>query len=100
MCANTNYIIIIMNRIFIFIIIEIKKIIVLISIRNLKSKIHYFDKYVVFIFYIKNVLLNNKGIRVFAQIIRKIYIIDNLKIDIFIKTNIFISKKINIDFVI
>ena len=63
-----------------------------IFIRNLKSKIHYFDKYIVFIFYIKNVLFDDKNIYIFIQIIREIYIIDDFKIDIFIETNIFTSE--------
>ena len=63
---NTSCIIIITNRIFISIIIKIKKMIVSISIRDLKSKIHHFDEYVIFIFYIKGVLSNNKNIRIFV----------------------------------
>ena len=38
--------------------------------------------------------------RVFAQIIRKVHIVDDLKINMFIETNIFISKRMIIDFVI
>ena len=45
----------------------------------------------------KKMLLENK--RTFAKIIKKIYIVDNFKIEIFIEINIFISKRINIDFV-
>ena len=66
MCINANYIIIMTDRAFIPVIIKIKKIIISISIRDLKSKIYYFDKYVIFIFYIKSVLSNNKNIRVFV----------------------------------
>ena len=58
---------IIIDRTFIFVITKIRKIVVKILIRDLRFKIYHFDKYVVFIFYIKNVLFNN--IRVFAQII-------------------------------
>ena len=46
----------------------------------------------------KKILFNN--IRVFAQIIREIYIIDNFKIEILIEVDILISKRIIIDFVI
>ena len=45
----------------------------------------------------KSVLFNNT--RVFIEIIREIYIINDLKIKIFIEVNIFILKRINIDFV-
>ena len=63
-----------------------------ISIRELKIKIYHFDEYVVFNFLYKR--------RVFVQIIRKIHIVNDFKIDMFIKINIFISKKMIIDFVI
>ena len=43
----------------------IKKIIIKILIRKLKSKIYYFDKFSSIIFYIKRVLFNN--IRVFIN---------------------------------
>ena len=45
----------------------------------------------------KNILFNNT--RVFIKIIKEIYIINNLKTKIFIKIDILISKRINIDFV-
>ena len=61
-----------------------------IFIRDLRFKIHHFDEYVVFIFYIKEVLFESK--RVFAKIIKKIHIINDFKIEIFIKIDIFISK--------
>ena len=78
------------NRIFISIIIEFRKIIIEILIRELKSKIYHFDKYIIFIFYIKGVLLDNN--RVFVKITREIYIIDNFKIRIFIEVNILILE--------
>ena len=56
--ANTEYIIIIANRTFILTTSEVKIITFKISIRELKFKIYYFDKYVIFIFYIKGVLFN------------------------------------------
>ena len=68
-----------------------------IFIRDLRLKIHYFDEFVVFIFYIKKMLFENK--RVFVEIIKKIYIVDDFKIEIFIEINIFILERINIDFV-
>ena len=63
---NAKYTIIIINRIYISIIIEIKKITIKIFIRDLKFKIYYFDEYIVFIFYIKNVLFNDKNIYIFV----------------------------------
>ena len=45
----------------------------------------------------KEILLND--IYTFAEITREIYIIDDFKIKIFIKADIFISKRIIIDFV-
>ena len=66
-------------------------------IRELKFKIRYFDEYVVFIFYIKNVLFNN--IRVFAQIKREIHIVDDFKVGMLIEANIFTLKKMIVDFI-
>ena len=77
---------------------EIKKIAIKILIRDLESKIYYFDKYAILIFYIKSVLFNNT--RVFAKIIREIYIINDLKTNILIELNILISKRIIINFAI
>ena len=74
--------------------------IIKILIRGLGFKIYYSNKYIIFIFYIKEVLLDFNDIYIFAKITRKIYIIDNFKINIFIDTNIFISKRIIIDFAI
>ena len=50
----------------------------------------------VLIFYIKKVLFDKAY--TFAQIIREIYIVNNLKTNILIKANILISKRIVIDF--
>ena len=51
----------------------------------------------IFIFYIKGVLLDNN--RIFIKITREIHVIDNFKIKIFIEINIFISKRIIINFI-
>ena len=96
MYINVDYIIIIANYIFILSISKIKKIIIKILIRNLESKIYYFDKYIILIFYIKRNLSNN--IRIFIEITREIYIVDNLKINILIDLNILILERIIIDF--
>ena len=86
------------DRTFIFVITKLRKMIIKISIRGLKSKIYYFNKYIVFIFYMKDVFLDN--IRAFAKITREIYIINNFKMKIFIKIDILTSKRIIIDLVI
>ena len=64
----------------------------------MRFKIYYFDEFIVLTFYIKEILSNNA--RTFAQIIRKIYIVDNLKIEMLIEVDILTSKQIIIDFVI
>ena len=64
MCIDIKYIITIINRTFISIIVEIKKIIAKISIRDIELKIYHFDEYAILIFYIKRILFNNN--RVFA----------------------------------
>ena len=73
-------------------IIKIKKITIKISIREFKFKIYYSNKFIIFIFYIKGVFFNNNNIRIFAKIVREIYIIDDFKINIFIDIKIFILK--------
>ena len=85
------------NRIFVFVNTQIKKIINKILIRDLRFKIYHFDKYIVLIFYMKNMLFNNT--RVFIEITKEIYIINDLKIEIFIEVDILILERINIDFV-
>ena len=52
------------NRIFILIIVKVKKIIIKILIRELRFKIYYSNKFIIFIYYIKGILLDN--IRAFA----------------------------------
>lgn len=89
-CVDAEYTIIIIDYTFISINAGIKKMVTKIFIRNLRFKIYHFDEYVVFIFYIKKVLSEDK--RTFVEIIRKIYIVDDLKTKIFIEANIFISK--------
>ena len=64
MCVDAKYTIIITNRTFISTIVEIKRIIAKISIRDIELKIHHFDEYAILIFYIKKILSNNN--RVFA----------------------------------
>ena len=59
MCVDTKCTIIIINRTFISTIIEIKRIIIKILIRDIKLKIHHFNEYAIFIFYIKEILFNN-----------------------------------------
>ena len=77
-----------------------RKMIIKISIRGLRFKIYYLNKYIILIFYIKEVFLDFNDTCAFAEITRKIYIIDNFKINIFIDIDIFTSKRIIINFVI
>ena len=84
------------DRIFVLVNTQVKKIISKILIRGLKFKIYHFDEYIVFIFYMKSVLSND--IRVFIEIIREIYIINDLKTKILIEIDILILERMNIDF--
>ena len=59
MCVDTKCTIIITNRTFISIIVEIKRIAIKILIRDIELKIYYSNKYIILIFYIKRVLFNN-----------------------------------------
>ena len=95
--VDANYTIIIVNRTFIFSIAVIKKIATKILIRELRFKIYYSNKFNIIIFYIKRVLSN--GTRAFAEIIREIYIVDNLKTKMLIEVDILILKRIIINFV-
>lgn len=84
------------DRTFIPATIKLRKITVKILIRGLDFKIHHSDKYIILTFYIKDIFLDNT--RAFVKITREIYIIDNLKADIFIEVNILTPKRIIIDF--
>ena len=95
---DINYIITIANRTFILTNFQIKKITSKISIRGLESKIYYFNKFTILIFYIKEVLFDST--RTFIKIIRKIYIINNLKINILIDVDILTLERIIINFII
>ena len=96
-CVNANYTMIMIDRIFIPITVKVKKMIIKILIRDLKFKIHHFDEYAIYIFYMKDVLLDNT--RVFAQITREIHIVDDFKANMLIEADILTSKRIIIDFV-
>ena len=85
---------------FILVIIKVRKMVIKISIRGLKFKIYYSNKYIIFIFYIKKAFPDFNDTRTFAKITRKIYIIDDFKINIFINIDIFTPKRIIIDFII
>ena len=76
---------------------KLKKITIKILIRDLLFKIYYFNEYVIFIFYMKGIFLDN--IYTFAKITRKIHVINNFKINIFIEINVFTSKRTIINFV-
>ena len=65
-----------------------------ISIYKISSKLHYSDKYIVLTFYIKG----SKERKVKAvKITHKIYIVDDLKANLLISTDIMVLKKIKIN---
>ena len=88
---------IIFNIDFFFFNIKISKILFSIFIRNIKNIIYKIDKYVIIIVYIKKKTLNE--LLIMIKMIMKIHIIDNFKINIFIKNDVFILQKIKFDFV-
>ena len=67
---------------------KIRKIIFFISIREVSNKIIQTNKYAIITIYIINTIFDI--IRI-ASLIIKVYFINNLKINIFINTNIIIS---------
>ena len=74
--------------------IYIKKTKILIIVKNVESALHFINNYCLFDLYISKIFNSKKTIN---HIRRKIYIIDNLKIKMFIKIDIFESKRIRID---
>jgi len=85
-----------MDIIFVLKIISVKKIVSSISIRGLRSKVYYLDEYIVVIFFSKDLLLDR--ILAIAEIIYKVYIINNLKASIFIRVDILTPEYIILDF--
>lgn len=69
--------------------IEIRKIILLISIRDLSNRIIITNKYLIFIIYIDYLISDN--ILKIACFIIEVYLLNNLKINILIKNNTLIS---------
>ena len=57
-----------------------------ILIRGLKSKLYFFNKFIILKFYIYSTLLDR--VIYIAKIIREIYVISDLKVDILIRSNI------------
>ena len=55
------------------------------------------NKFAIIIYYLEGIL-NNKNKVFVAKITREVYIVDNFKVDIFIKANILTLKNIVIDF--
>ena len=95
--VDIDYIITIIDRIFVSATAEIKKMTTKILIRELRFKIHYFDEFFVLTFYMKEMLFDDT--RAFAQITREIHIVDDLKTDMLIEADILISERMIINFV-
>ena len=93
---NSNYLIILINRIFLLKYtsnIYIRIITLLISIREININHHSTNKYIL----LKIIFLNKRNDKnVRANIIKKVYLISNLKTKVLLKTNIIELKKINI----
>ena len=69
----------------------------LIRVKGFKSIIYNIDEYITILIYIEGELLDESSI--IAKMIMKIYLIDNLKANIFIDNNVFISQKIKLDLI-
>ena len=71
--------------------IKIKRMVFKIPIRGIGTQIHYSDEFVVLTFYLK-------GSHAIKTIIRKLYIVDDLKTKMFLNTDIISLEKMNFDF--
>ena len=94
---NFEYMILLIDKVFLKIFlfdIYIKKMKILIIIKNVKLTLYFINNYYLFNLYILKIFNLKKTI---DYIQRKIYIVDNFKIKIFIKIDIFESKCIRID---
>lgn len=97
-CADTDCIMFLKDRKFIQSIVsknEIKNLISLISVREIKNKIHHFSDYVLMTAYVKKYLSNNTVVTIRFQ--REIHLIDDLKIKMLIDINIMSSEKIQLN---
>ena len=75
--------------------IQIKKTTKFVKIRDIDNILHKNSKYIEINFYVLKRLINkNKTIVYFKQ---KIYVVDNFRVNMLLKSNIFNSKKIVID---
>ena len=66
-----------------------------ISIRDVKTKKHQFDEYVIVFIYIFDHDKNENVVK--TMIIKKVHLIDNFKINMFFKIDLIESKKIDIN---
>ena len=67
----------------------------LITVQSIKSTRYSTDKYVIFNFYISNLV--NSQIKI-IEIIMKVHLVDNLKTKLLINVDILNSEKMNISF--
>ena len=74
---------------------EIRKILSYLRIKGLGSAIYNINKYMLIPIYLRNLKRNNN--KTLTYITRKIYLINNLKVNLLIKNNIMKSKKIRLD---
>ena len=97
-CLNTNCIMFVIDRQYLNITqsnVEIKKTPKFVKIRDFDNTLHDNSKYVYVNFYISKKLFDeNETITLFKQ---KIYIVDNFRVNMLLKSNIFDFEKIVVD---
>ena len=74
---------------------KIRKILSRLRVKELNSIIHNIDEYILVLIYLLDLKKNNN--KALIYIIRKIYLINNLKVNLLIRNNIMKSKKIMLD---
>ena len=78
---------------------KIKKLIFSISIRDIDNIIYYIFDYVVMSCYIDDYLSNNNRISITNKFEIEVYLINNLKTNLFINNDVFIAQRVKINLI-
>ena len=66
--------------------------------REIKNDIYEINKYIIYKIYLSNEKNKNKRIIIIKTILREIYLVNKLVIDILLRNNILVLKEINLLF--
>ena len=79
---------------------KIKKLIFLVSIRDIDNVMHYIFDYIMMSYYINDYLSNNNQILITNKFDVEIHFVDDLKTNLLINNNMFIAQRVKIDLII